>query len=639
MAVCGIWGTAGVGKTTLAVHWAQRARDRFPDGQLYVNLRGFDPSGSPMTAGEAVRGFLDALGVPPQRVPATADAQAGLYRSLLAGRRMLILLDNAHDADQVRPLLPGAPGCLVLVTSRNQLASLVATEGAQPLTLDLLTAGEARQLLTLRVGAERVAVEPDAVAEIIDRCARLPLALAIVAARAVSAPAEPLASLAAELRDAGSGLDALEPDDAASDLRRVFSWSYQALTRPTARLFRLLGGIPGPDIAEPALASLAGLPVARVRPLLRELARAHLVRQHAQHRYSCHDLLRAFAAELARAEDSDDERRAALCRLLDHYLTTAFAAAHLILPSRQPVAIGPSCDGVTAAAVTDLAEAMAWFTAEHAALLALVRRAAAEGFDVHVWQLAWSMRDFLDRKRLLHDHATVQYAGLEAARRLGDWSAQAEAHRSLGRVNTVQGRDDEAAVHYRHAFTLRHALGDHIGEAGIHLSIGMLTQRQGDMRESLRHHRKALALFELADHTPGRANALNNIALNLLELGDTERALSHCEEAITLVRKADEPWSEAAIWDSLGSIHLRLGQPERSVECCLRCLHLIKLVGDRYHESLVLVHLADAHEAAGDGRAATDALRGAVAILAEIGHADADTVRARLAASPGAGGH
>ena len=207
-------GTAGVGKTALAVHWAHRVADRFPDGQLYVNLRGFDPTGAVVTPAEAVRGFLDALGVPPERIPADLPAQVGLYRSLLAGRRMLVVLDNARDAEQVRPLLPGSPAAWSLVTSRNQLAGLVAAEGAQPLTLDLLTAAEARQLLARRLGADRVAAEPEAVDEIIERCARLPLALAVVAARAAAHPTFPLATLAAELREAPRPLDAFDGGDA-----------------------------------------------------------------------------------------------------------------------------------------------------------------------------------------------------------------------------------------------------------------------------------------------------------------------------------------------------------------------------------------------------------------------------------------
>ncbi|HEU4423406.1 MAG TPA: BTAD domain-containing putative transcriptional regulator, partial [Pilimelia sp.] len=292
--VTAISGTAGVGKTALAVHWAHRVSDRFGDGQLYVNLRGFDPSGSVMDPAEAIRGFLQALAVPPESIPGSLAAQVGLYRSLLAGRRMLIMLDNARDAEQVRPLLPGTPGCLVVVTSRAQLPGLV-TAGAHPLTLDLLAPAEARDLLTRRLGADRLAADPDAVDEIITRCARLPLALTVVAARAAYSPSFRLATIAAELRHTRGGLDAFDSGDTATDVRAVFSWSYRALSPDAARLFRLLGIHPGPDISTPAAASLAGIPPDQARPLLAELARAHLITEHRPGRYAFHDLMRAYA--------------------------------------------------------------------------------------------------------------------------------------------------------------------------------------------------------------------------------------------------------------------------------------------------------------------------------------------------------
>jgi hypothetical protein len=290
-------GMAGVGKTALAVRWAHRTRRHFPDGQLYLNLRGFDPTG-PMTAAEAARVFLDALGVAADRVPDSLEARAGLLRSLLSGRSMLILLDNVRDADQVRPLLPGAPGCVALVTSRNRLRGLVAAEGAVFLAVEPLTADGARQFMARRVGNDRIAAERDATDQIIIRCGRLPLALAVVASRAAVHADFPLAALASELSAAPGRLDALAGGDPATDVRTVFSLSYRALGEPAARLFRLLGLHPGPDFAAPAAASLVGADVAAVGPLLRELADAHLISEHKPGRYESHDLLRAYAAEL-----------------------------------------------------------------------------------------------------------------------------------------------------------------------------------------------------------------------------------------------------------------------------------------------------------------------------------------------------
>jgi DNA-binding SARP family transcriptional activator len=321
LVIAALSGTAGVGKTALAVHWAHRAAAQFPDGQLYVNLRGFDPGGA-VEPSEALRGFLDALGVPAARIPESLPAQAGLYRSLLAGKRVLVVLDNAKDAGQARPLLPGSPGCLAIVTSRNQLTGLVATDGAYALTLDLLDSADARRLLACRLGSRRVAREPDAVDEIIASCARLPLALTIAAARAAASPGFPLAVLATDLRKATGVLDPLDGGDPATDVRAVFSWSYDALTTDAARLFRLLGLHPGPDIALPAAASLAATPPERAHALLAELTRAHLLAEHAPGRYGFHDLLRAYATELARTHDSQNVLSAAAHRVLDHYLHT-----------------------------------------------------------------------------------------------------------------------------------------------------------------------------------------------------------------------------------------------------------------------------------------------------------------------------
>jgi NB-ARC domain/Bacterial transcriptional activator domain len=339
--ISAVSGTAGVGKTALAVHWAHRVADRFPDGQLYVNLRGFDAGGQVMDPAEAVRRFLDALGVPAERIPVDLDAQAALYRSLLAGRRMLVVLDNARTTAQVRPLLPGARTCLVLVTSRNQLSGLVAADGAHPIILDLLTLDEAWELLARRLGSDRTTAEPDAVAEIITACARLPLALAIVGARAATHPHLPLHTLAGELRDSGDRLGTLTTDDPTTDVRAVFSWSYHALTPDAARLFRLLGLHPGPDISIAATASLAALSLPQVRVLLAELAGANLLVERTPNRYSLHDLLRAYAGDLAHTHDSDQQRHATTHRMLDHYLHTAHTAARQLYPARDPLPITP----------------------------------------------------------------------------------------------------------------------------------------------------------------------------------------------------------------------------------------------------------------------------------------------------------
>ena len=357
-----ITGTAGVGKTALAVHWAHRVATQFPDGQLYVNLRGFDPVGPALDPSQALRGFLDAFAVVPERIPAGLDGQVALYRSLLAGRRVLVVLDNARDAEQVRPLLPGSPGCLAVVTSRNHLTGLIATQGAHLLDLDLLPPAEARELLARRLGAGRAGREPDAVEQIMAGCARLPLALTIAAARAATSPDFPLAVFAAELGEAGRVLDPFDSGDVATDVRAVFSWSYRALSRGAARLFRLLGLHPGPDITLGAAASLAGITPDQARAMLAELTRGHLLAEHRPGRYAFHDLLRAYATEQAQTCDDDGARSAAAARVLDHCLHAARAAATLIDPFFAPAAPAPPRPGVVLAGPATAEEALNWFT-------------------------------------------------------------------------------------------------------------------------------------------------------------------------------------------------------------------------------------------------------------------------------------
>jgi tetratricopeptide (TPR) repeat protein len=623
-------GTAGVGKTALAVHWAHRVANRFPDGQLYVNLRGFDPAGPAVTPGEAVRDFLDAFAVPAQRVPASTTAQVALYRSMLAGRRVLVVLDNARDADQVRPLLPGSSGCVAVVTSRDQLAGLVAVEGAHPLTLDLLTPAEARQLLANRLGADRVAAEPDAVDEIIDRCARLPLALSIVAARAVAHPSFALAAPAAALRATRPGLDVFAASDLTTDVRTVFSWSYDTLSVAAARMFRLLGLYPGPDIATPAAASLAGIPVRQVRALLTELARAHLIAEHAPDRFTFHDLLRAYAGELVHALDSPTTRRAATHRLLDHYLHTAWAATLVLDPHRHAILPTPARTRVTPEEIPDRAQALAWFAAERPILLAAVGWAAGAGFDRHVWQLAWALADIFEWRGHWQDWVSTQRVALAAATRLSDRGGQAHAHRHLSGAYARLGRFDEAHDHLRQALSLDAQLGDSAGEAYTHRALTRLLGLRGRHAEALGHARQALDLYRAIDHRPGEARALYMVGWRYAELGDHEQARTFCQRALELLRQVDDRYGQAHAWDGLGYAHHNLGHHDEAVACYQNALDLYREVGDRYYEAEALARLGDTRQAASDRDEATRARRQALDIFTELGHPAADRVRAKL---------
>jgi DNA-binding SARP family transcriptional activator/tetratricopeptide (TPR) repeat protein len=627
--VLAICGGAGVGKTALAVHWAHRVADRFPGGQLFVNLRGFDPTGDPMTPPEAVRVLLDALGVSPQRVPVSEEAQIGLYRSLLAGRRVLVVLDNAATAEQVRPLLPGSPGCLAVVTSRDRLSGLGTAEAAHPVTLDVLGPTEARDLLAARAGTARVGAEPCAVAEIVERCARLPLALAVVGARAAARPHVPLGDLAAELAE--DRLEAFADTDPAADLRALFSWSYRTLSPETARLFRLLGLHPGPDIDVVAAASLTAVPRARARRHLAELARSHLVTECGSGRFAFHDLLRAYAVELAHAHDPAPRRRAALRRVLDHYLHSAHAAAELMTPHREPVALAPPRPGVVVAEdVADHAQALAWVTARRAVLLSNLRLAARAGFRTHTWQLAWALGPALDRSGHWRELAETHDLALAAARRLGDRRGQAYAHRILGRARTRLGDLDAAGTHYEHALDLCAEIGDRVGRAHTHLSLGWLLEQRTHLREALDHVRRAEALYAAAGHVAGQASALNQAGWYHAQLGEYAEALVDCERALELQVETGNRYGQASTWDSLGFAHHHLGRHRRAIECYRRSLQLHRDNGDRYREATTLVRSADCHRAAGDADAACREWTAALMILDSLDHPDAVEVRLKL---------
>ncbi|MFV2022621.1 ATP-binding protein [Micromonospora sp. LOL_023] len=491
-------GTAGVGKSTLVPHWAHRVTDRFPDGQLYVNLRGFDPAGTALDPAEVVRGFLTALGVAPQRVPIGLAAQTTRYRSLVAGRRMLVLLDNARDAEQVRPLLPGAPGCVTVVTSREQLGGLVAINGARPVALELFTDPEARRFLATRLGQARVRAEPAAAAQIIERFARLPLALAVASARVVVNRAASLPDLAAELAQAGAGLDPFDGGDPAADVRAVFSWSYRALDPAAAGLFRLIGLHPGPELTVPAAASLVGAPMPAVRRLLAVLTRANLITEHSPGRYMAHDLLRAYAAELADAEEPAAHRLAATGRLLDHCLHTAYAADRLLYPHRDPILLDCPQAGVVVPAPADSAAAMRWLVAEHRVLLATVDLAARDRWDRHAWEMAWSLTSYVNLRARWHDQLAVQDAALPSAVRLADRAAQAQLHRNLGRALAQLDRPDEAARHLAQALEGFVAVGDRANQAQTHVNIARVLERQGRDAEALGYDLRSLELCRQA---------------------------------------------------------------------------------------------------------------------------------------------
>lgn len=642
MVVTVVSGTAGVGKTALALQWAHGAADRFPEGQLHVNLRGFDADATALAPADALRGFLVALGVSPRAIPTAQDERAALYRSLLAGRRVLVVLDDARDADQVGPLLPGAAGCVVVVTSRHQLSALVASHGARHVALGLLSPAASYDLLLRRIGPDRMSAEPEAAREIVERCAGLPLALAIVGARAATRPTFQLTALADELRRADRDRS-LEPFDSGSlELTSVLSASYRALPAETARIFRLLGLHPGPDVTPALAASLAGCDMQRARRSLATLAEVNLVAEHVPGRFALHNLLRAFAAEQTRHHDAGNERDSAVRRGLDHLLGTAFGGAMLLAPDRDPIRLPDAETILRPERFEDVAAAIAWFTAEHAHLLAAVEQAADAGLDTHAWQLAWSIATYLDRQGHWYAWAATQRTALAAARRLGDRSAEADAHRTLGHACRRLGQVAEADEHFHRALDLFGALGDREGEARTHFCISFLLESQGRPADSCVHDRRALVLFETIDHGIGQAIALNNLGWHDVLRGEPAAALVHCRRALALFGALGNRHGEASTWDTVGYANYHLGAHADATAAYQRALDLYRREGDRYGEADTLAHLGDTEQAAGRPDAALRSWRAALAILDDLDQPEIPALRSRLdraigAASPSPG--
>ncbi|MGH3213057.1 MAG: ATP-binding protein, partial [Trebonia sp.] len=535
--ISAIGGTAGVGKTALALNWAHRVAPNFPDGQLYANLRGFDPAGSPAEPADVLRGFLDALQVHPERFPATTEGLAALYRSLLADRTLLVLLDNAADVAQVRPLLPASPRCLVIVTSRRELSALAAAEGARLLSLDVLPEREAIELLAARLGTDRADAEPDAITQLATLCARLPLALSVIVARAAAAPNLPLAALVTELTELQGRLDALDVGDPAANVRTVFSLSYRHLPETAAQMFRLLGLHPGPDISAPAAATLAGVPLAEARAALRDLTRASLIIESAPGRYGFHDLLRAYAAEQAALREGR-ERREAIHRMLDHYLHTARRAHVVLYPGRQRADLGRPRALVTPEGFAAKPFALAWLRAEYQVLLKIIDLAAREGFDDYAWRLPVVLWTFFDVCGHWHDGTRMHRTALEAARRCGDQFGQAHALRGLGTFEVMLGDYAQAHCCLAEAQELFRLLGDTYGLARTDLIMGQAFEFQGRHAEALAVVKEALRLSETAQDDPYmqlvRASALNGSAWYNAHLGELGQARAHCTQAIEL---------------------------------------------------------------------------------------------------------
>lgn len=629
--ISAIGGMGGIGKTTLAVHWAHEIADRFPDGQLYINLRGFDPTGNTVPPEEAIRIFLDALGVPAMRIPAGLDAQAALYRSMLAERRVLVLLDNARDPEQVRPLLPGSPGCLVIITSRNQLTGLVVGEGAHPLTLDQLSSAEAHDLLARRLGHKRLAAEPEATEEIIRQCARLPLALAIVAAHAAAHAGFPLSAVAEELADSHGSLDAFAGgDDITTDVRAVFSWSYKALSAPAARLFRLLGLHSGSDISAPAAAGLAGLAPREAAGLLVELTRAHLLTEHFPGRYTLHDLLRVYAAERVDAEETPAERDRAVERLLAWYLHTADAAYPHLTPRRRRIPLEAPPAGCAPLEFSTYDEALNWCETERANLVCAVRRAAESGHPGIAWRLPAVLWGFFYLRSHRQDWLDTARTGLSAARAAGDRPGEGQALADTAAALRSSGRFEEAIGHLHEAMAVCRENGDVTARSSAVGNLGDAYLQAGRLDKAVEYTRRSLVLDRALGSVWGEGIALVNLGDAYQRLGRYDEALDCLGQALTVLRASDNHWVIGVALDILGTVHHRLNRLDDAVDRYHQALDTHRKVGNRWGEGHTLGNLGDAQVAADEVEAARASWKRALEIFAEFDHPDAEKVRERL---------
>jgi tetratricopeptide (TPR) repeat protein len=627
-----------LGKTALAVHWAHQVAERFPDGQLYANLRGYDP-GQPMTAGDALAGFLRALGVPGQEIPPEDDERAARYRSILATRRMLVLLDNVASTQQVRPLLPGAPSCCVVVTSRDALAGLVARDGARRLDLDLLPLDDAVRLLRELIG-ERADTDADAVAALAAQCCRLPLALRVAAELTAARPGASLADLVGELARQQRRLDLLDADgDPHTAVRAVFSWSYRHLDTSAARAFRMVGLHPGPDFDPYAVAALTGATLEQGRRMLNVLARAHLIQQAGPDRYGLHDLLCAYARELAGAHDGEDKQHVALTRLFDHYLHIAATAMDTMIPAerhRRPRVAPPA---TPAPPVTDSATARAWLDAERATLVAATVHTARHGWPAHATQLSATLYRYLESGSHYPEAITIHGHACNAARRADDCAAEASALNALGSIEQQQGRYRSAADRFQQALALFRQtndrtgqaralgnlgiteacqgryqaatslheqamnvfrqIGDRGGEAGELINLGDIKERQGYYQQAVRHNRQALALAREIDYRHIECAALINLGVVGLRQGRYRQAAGHLYRALALCRETGYPFLEAEALTRIGEVCLRQGHSQEAASHLQAALALNRKSGDRSSEADTLNSLGEALLATG----------------------------------------
>ncbi|MDI5980669.1 ATP-binding protein [Amycolatopsis magusensis] len=628
--ISAISGTAGVGKTTLAVMWAHHVRAKFPDGQLYVNLRGYDP-GPPATPGEVLDGFLRALDVPAANIPPSLDDRAALFRSVVTGRCLLIVLDNANSVAQIRPLLPGSSSCMVVVTSRDKLTGLAVSVGMHRISIDRLPEADAVALLRTIVGPDRADAEPAAVAHLARLCDRLPLAIQIAAQRAVTRPHLALGELAAELADADRRLEVFSLSaDQFTAIRPVLSWSYRHLPEAQARLLRLLGLHPGPDIGTDAAAATAGLAPAVARQLLDGLVEAHLIEAAEVDRVQLHDLLRAYARECAEVTDTVEERREALHRLVGWYLHATAAADRQLHPGRQRGVVDASPIPEYPAVFGDFDAALEWCETERANLVAVARVAAETGLGAAAWQLANNLWSFFYLRKYWTDWVAVHETGLAAARELRDPKGQARMLNGLATAYVGMRRFDESLDHFRAAREFFRAAGDRWGEgmvlanlADTHLGLCRYPDAAG-------YARQAVEVIRETGNQYSEGIAMGNLGEAYLGMGAHYDALCQFRRVLELCRAIGHRHGEAVTLIHLGESHLGLGEYEKALDRLSEGLDLARQLRDRHSEALALSTRGIVYHQIGQPDASRQNWQAALDIYEDLGDPRAEALRDQL---------
>ncbi|XVV00178.1 tetratricopeptide repeat protein [Actinosynnema sp. CA-248983] len=603
--VAAIIGTGGMGKTWLALHWAHRRLDRFPDGQMFVDLRGFTPNGSPMTVPVAVRCLLDGLGVDHRTLPPDLDAQIGRYRSLVAGRRMLLVLDNASDVDQVLALLPGSPSCAVLVTSRNRLDGLVTRAGAHRVVLGALRDDEARQVLVGRLGASRIEAEAAAADELLAYCAGMPLSLGILVGRSLAEETLPLTGLAVELRNTATRIAAFESGDGSTSLATVLSWSFRALPRHSARVFRLLGLAGAVELGLLAIASLTALSPDDALSAVHALERASLAYQRRHHRWHMHDLVALYAMNQS-ADLSHAERDASLRRLVDYYVHSGAAADRLLDPRREALALEAPAQGCLPEAPPDRSAAKTWFDVEHPGLLTAQNAAALRGAHRDVWRLAWVLHTFHWQNGHNRLRVSVWTAALAAAEHLDDAAGRVLAHRLLGAALSRLGRSDEGIAHLERALTLATRHDDRHSVAHVHRALARAWGQRSAHGIAFGHASHALELYRELGLRAHEADALDLLCWIEAGSGHHDVAEAHGSAALALYEELGNVDGQATALDSLGTIAHRTGRYAEAVAYYTRALELMGGY-NTFHRAGTLERLGEANAALADLDAASTA--------------------------------